>query len=152
MMHGTTEHHRGVVPALVDMSTSHACGTSLYVGFSQHRFGCDAAGCAPGGEYVATGFDLGFRWDLMTRGSVIPWIRLGVLTTGVETPDLPPPDAGVSELGFGGEVGLGVYIGTSSPVALNPGIRFSAVNTKLPGGGVLRMRYLVADVALTLSF
>ena len=125
---------------------------ALFVGFSQHRFGCDAAGCARGGQYVATGFDLGFRWDLRTRGSVIPWIRLGAVTTRVEVPDLPAPDTGVSKLGIGGEVGLGVYIGASSPVALNPGIRFSAVNTELPGGGLLRMRYLVADFAITLAF
>ena len=32
-----------------------------YVGFSQHRFGCEDAGCASGGRYVATGFHAGVR-------------------------------------------------------------------------------------------
>ncbi len=129
---------------------------ALYVGFSQNRFGCGGAGCAGDAQYVATGFAVGFRWDLRTRGSVIPWVRLGGITTSVETPDgitLSADQAeGVSDLGYGAEMGLGVYIGTDRRVALNPGVRFSAINTGLPDGGLLRMRYLVADLAITLSF
>ena len=53
---------------------------------------------------------------------------------------------------MGGEAGIGLYIGVFSPVALVPGIRVTAVNTELPGGSLLRMRYVVADVALALAF
>jgi hypothetical protein len=125
---------------------------TIYAGFSQHRFACEGAGCAPGQEYVATGFDLGIRATLRFVGSVAPWIRLGAVTTHVEVPSLPGVDEGLSSLGLGWEGGVGLYIGVSSPVALVPGIRATAVNTRLPGGALLRMRYLVVDLALALAF
>ena len=125
---------------------------TLYAGFSQHRFGCVAAGCVPNGRYAATGFDVGARFALLTGHSAIPWIRLGAITTRVETDDLGGANVGVSDLGFGGEIGAGVYIGAASRVAINPGVRLSAVNTTLPGGSTLRMRYLVAQLAVVLAF
>ena len=136
----------------VDFALSGEGRRTLYVGFSQHRFGCEDAGCQAGGEYVATGFDLGLRINLRTSGSVLPWLRLGAVSTRVELPAVQGAAQGVSGLGLGGEAGLGLYIGTYSPVALVPGIRVTAVNTELPGGTLLRMRYVVADVALAFAF
>ncbi len=124
----------------------------FYAGFSQHRFGCESAGCAAGGRYVATGFDAGLRFALLRGHRVMPWIRLGAITTRVETGDLGGENAGVSGLGFGGEVGAGLYVGGSSRVALNPGLRYAFVDTELPGGGTLAMRYLIAQVAVALAF
>jgi hypothetical protein len=49
-------------------------------------------------------------------------------------------------------LGVGVHIGAASQIALAPAVRVAAVNARLPAGAVLRMRYLVADVALVLSF
>ena len=126
--------------------------STVYVGFSQHRFGCEAAGCGADGRYVATGFDLGLRFALVTGRMAIPWIRVGAITTRVETDHLGGADAGVSDLGFGGEIGAGVYIGRERALALNPGVRFTAVNTVLPGGGTLAMRYLVAQLAIAIAF
>ena len=53
---------------------------------------------------------------------------------------------------MGAEVGAGVHIGATGMIALNPGVRVVAVSTELPGGSMLRMRYLVADVAIVLLF
>ena len=145
----------GVAPAAsmgMDLAFSGSGWRTFYVGFSQHRFGCEDVGCAAGLNYVATGFDLGFRFTLRSTGSVVPWIRLGAVTTRVEVPDFAGVEQGVSALGVGGEVGIGLYIGVSSPIALVPGIRATAVNTKLPGGSLLHMRYVVADLALALAF
>ena len=125
---------------------------TLYAGFSQHLFGCVDAGCAPDGRYVATGFDAGVRFALLTGHSAIPWIRVGAITTRVETNDLGGANVGVSDLGLGGEIGAGLYIGATSPVAINPGVRLSAVNTTLPGGSSLRVRYLVAQLSVVLAF
>ena len=125
---------------------------TFYGGFSEHRFDCESAGCAGSGEYVATGFDVGLRFNLRSTGSVVPWIRLGVVTSRVDVPLMPGALEGTSALGVGGEAGIGLYIGVSSPLALVPGIRVTAVNTELPGGSLLRMRYVVADVALALAF
>lgn len=136
----------------VDFILSGRGRRSTYVGFSQHRFDCVNAGCETGGRYVATGLDGGFRLSLCTRCLVSPWVRLGALTTRVESGGLPGSPAGVSRLGFGGEAGIGVYIGARRAVALNPGLRFAAVNTELPGGALLRMRYAVLDVGLALAF
>ncbi len=136
----------------VDFALSSAGRRVTYVGFSQHRFGCAAAGCASGERYVATGVDLGTGVSLLRRGPVIPWIRLGAMTTRVEMPATTTTQAGVSALGFGGEVGLGLFLRTSRAVSLSPSVRYTAVNSGLPGGGVLRMRYLVADLSLVLGF
>lgn len=125
---------------------------STYLGFSQERFACTRAGCPAGHPFVATGLNGGFRFSLCTRCSISPWIRLGALTTRVESDGLPGSPAGVSRLAFGGEVGLGVYVGAWRSVALDPGFRIAAVNTRLPGGSMLRMRYAVFDVGLVLAF
>lgn len=125
---------------------------TLYGGFSQNRFACEDPGCPTGSDFVATGVDAGLQVNLVTRGSIVPWLRLGGLTTRVESPGLSGSPEGVSSLGWGGEVGFGLYLGATSPVALNPGIRMVAVNTELPGGSLLRMRYIVADLGLTLAF
>lgn len=123
-----------------------------YIGFSQHRFECEAAGCAAGDPYVATGFRAGLRMIPFPGRAVLPWIGLGAFTTHVEAGALGAANAGVSDLGLGGEVGFGVHIGGSSQIALNPAVRLAAVNTRLPGGELLRMRYVVADVAVVLAF
>ncbi len=136
----------------VDLALPGGGRVAPYVGFSQHRFGCEDAGCGPGGRYVATGFQGGIRIVPMPGRSVLPWVRLGAVTTHVETDALGGANAGVSDLGVGGEVGVGVHVGGGSQLALNPGMRFVAVNTKLPGGSTLRLRYLVADLALVLAF
>jgi hypothetical protein len=125
---------------------------TYYAGFSQHRFGCEGAGCASDGRYVATGFDLGVRIALLQGHPVIPWVRIGGITTRVETDDLPEPDSGVSDLGFGGEAGFGVYIGRNSAVALNPSVTFSAVNSELPGGSTLRLRFVTMTIGLVFAF
>ncbi len=73
----------------VDFAVSGHGRRTLYAGFSQHRFACADAGCEAGGHFVATTLDLGFRFSLVTRGPVIPWVRLGGVTLRVETPELP---------------------------------------------------------------
>jgi len=136
----------------VDFAMSGRGRRTVYAGFSQHRFACDGAGCPSGESYVATALDVGLRLSMVTRGSVIPWIRLGGTTLRMETPALPDGPAGVSERAYGGEVGLGVYLGAWSSVALNPGVRFTTAKTRLPGGDDLTLRFLVADVGLSLAF
>lgn len=125
---------------------------TLYAGFSQHRFGCEDAGCQPGGRYVATGFNVGLRFALLQRRGTIPWIRIGAITTRVETGDLPGADAGVSDLGFGGEIGFGVHIGANRAVALSPMLLASAIDSELPGGSTLSLRYLTAQLGVAVSF
>lgn len=136
----------------LDFAMSGSGRRTWYAGFSQHRFACVDAGCPHGGHDVATTLDAGVRVSLLTRGSVIPWIRLGGITTRVESPGVPGSPQGVSRRGYGGEAGLGVYAGAWSALAFNPGVRFQAVNTELPGGPVLRMRFVVVDLGFSLAF
>jgi hypothetical protein len=125
---------------------------TTYLGFGQHRFGCVAAGCPTDGSYVATGVEAGFRIKLLQRGSVLPWVSLGGLTTRVESPGLPQSPSGVSSLGYGGEAGAGLYIGAGHAVAVNPQVRFATVGVDLPGQRRLTLRYVVATVGLVLAF
>ena len=125
---------------------------TTYFGFGQHRFGCVDAGCPTDGSYVATGLDAGFRIKLLQRGSVLPWVSLGGLTTRVESPGLPGSPSGVSSLGYGGAAGAGLYIGSGHAVALNPQVRFATVGVDLPGQSRMTLRYVVATVGLVLAF
>lgn len=136
----------------VDFAVSGRGRRTLYAGFSQHRFACAEAGCEVGGRFVATTLDLGFRFSLLTRGPVVPWIRLGGVTMSMETPQLPDGPSGVADRGYGGEVGAGLYVGAWNIVALNPGVRFTTVGTTLPGGTELGMRFVVVDLGLSLAF
>lgn len=136
----------------VDFAISGQGRRSIYAGFSQHRFACSEAGCPSGDRYVATSLDVGFRFSLITRGPVIPWIRAGGTTLLMETPPLPDGPAGVSGRGYGGEVGVGLYVGAWSSVALNPGVRFTTASARLPGGDDLTLRFVVADLGLSLAF
>lgn len=135
-----------------DLAFSGSGRRTFYVGFSQHRFLCGDAGCVGTGRYVATGFNAGFRFALITRGSFIPWIRLGAVTSQLESPGVGMSPEGVGGVGVGGEAGLGVYLGAWSSVALNPGVRLTRVVAKLPGGSSLQMRYVVADLGFSLAF
>ena len=136
----------------VDIAVAGGGRWTPYGGFSQHRFGCESAGCGAGGEYVATGFHSGLRFLPMPEWRVLPWLGAGVVTTHVEAGDLGPANAGSSDLGVGGEAAVGVHIGSASRIALSPSLRFVAVNARLPAGADLAMRYLVADMGVVLSF
>lgn len=137
----------------LDFAVSGTGRRTIFLGFSQHRFGCAAAGCAAGKDYVATGIDGGIRVNLLTKGSVLPWVGVGALTTRVEMPRTRDVPAGVSRLGLGADAGIGVFIGGARSIALNPGVWLRAVNVGLPGErGTLRMRYVVAAVAVVFSF
>lgn len=130
---------------------------TLYGGFSQHRFGCEAAGCDPDGRYVATGFNVGVRIVPLRDGALIPWIRIGAVTTRVETDDLAvspesEPDAGVSDLGFGGEAGVGFLVPLGRSVAWSATGLVTSVTSELPGGASLPMRFLSVQTGLTLLF
>ena len=124
---------------------------AIYAGFSQHRFGCHDAGCAAGGTFVATGFNLGIRLALLRGHRVTPWLGVGAVTTRVETGDLPAPNQGVSDLGFGGEAGAGLYVGWDR-IALQPMVTWTMVDSDLPGGSTLGLRFLAAHLALAFPF
>ena len=136
----------------VDFALAGGGRLTPYVGFSQHRFGCEDAGCVAGGEYVATGFHAGVRLIPMPDWPVLPWLGGGALTTHVEAEDLGPANVGLSDLGVGGEVALGVHIGSGSRIAVSPSVRWVTVSAQLPSGIDLGMRYLVADLGVALSF
>lgn len=125
---------------------------TLYTGFAQTRFGCADAGCPAGERYVATGVNAGVRISLLPGRSVIPWLGIGALTTRVESPGVTGSPRGVSSLGYGVELGAGLWVGTSGSLAFTPAVRFARTATDLPGGIPLTLRYVVADVGLTLRF
>jgi hypothetical protein len=124
---------------------------AVQAGFHQHRFGCEPAGCASGGRYVSTGFDVGLRLALVTGHRAIPWISIGGLTSRVETRDLPAPDAGVSKLGWGFRAGAGLYLGLGW-VAVHPKASFGSVSSELPGGETLGLRWVAATLGLSFPF
>lgn len=130
---------------------------TLYAGFSQHRFGCEAAGCDTDGRYVGTGFDVGLRFALLREHRALPWIGIGAITTRVETDDLgasssSAPNAGVTDLGFGAEAGFGLLVVFGGSVAWSSSVLVSGVNSTLPGGTTLELRYLTTRTGLSFLF
>lgn len=125
---------------------------SWYGGFSQKRFACEGAGCSVGDDYRATDFHLGVLAVLVRRRPIQPFLKLGAVTTRVETRSLPAPDGGVSDLGFGGEAGFGVGLKPQSLITVTPSVTATRVNSTLPGGESLQMRYLTATLAIVFRF
>lgn len=135
----------------VGMALERTGGWHLYLGFSQHRLDCTDDGCTGDGEYVSTSWELGARLDLGS-GTAVPWIRLGLTTPRVERDRPEPAAADVTALGFGGEAGFGVRVPVAGRFHASPGVRFGAVDSGLPGGGELRLRYVVAELAVVVGF
>jgi len=128
-------------------------GRAFYAGFSRHRFGCGDGACPPDGEMVSTAWGVGSRLSLRVGGAA-PWLRLGVLFDRVMG-DFGPPGESVrrlSDLSLGGEVGVGVTLPLRGRLSTGPSVRYALLDTRFPEVGILRMRYLVTDLGLTLGF
>ena len=124
----------------------------LYVGFSQVLFDCSSDGCVGDEEFVSTSWDLGIH--LRARSTTWgPWLRGGVVFTRMERDIASPEGPGheVSDLGVGGELGVGLRVRLTERFGLNPGVRFALLNTRLENGDLLRMRYWVLDFGLVMS-
>jgi len=125
-----------------------------YLGFSQHRFGCDDRVCPGGKEWASTGFDVAFRIVLGPRKPLRPWIQGGIHTHRVEGRVLE--GGGVrtlhSEQGGGYEVGGGVLIKIGRRTSLSPGVRVGLGNVPFPDRSNMTLRFLVFDLGLVLGF
>lgn len=128
--------------------------TYMTLGFAQARFDCTRDGCRS--RWVATQWDAGVRMEFAT-GSLVPWVRAGVVTPTVEhvprVVDGGDNNAvGTSDRGWGGEAGAGVRIAVSERLSLSPGARFVAVDVGRGGDASLRMRYLIVDLGVVVGF
>ena len=129
-------------------------GWGPYVGFSQHRFGCRRDGCPAGAdgarEYVDTNWDLGMQ---RTLGKYL-WLRAGFLFGRLERDfDVAGrPARRVSSLSAGAEGGAGFHFPIQSRIWIGPGVRWGWLNTRFPDHGLVRMRWLAADVGMALGF
>ena len=129
-------------------------GWGPYIGFSQHRFDCAADGCPAGTgtsaqEYVATNWDIGSQRTIGNFG----WVRAGFLFGRLER-DFASAEGllhRTSSLSVGVEGGLGLNVPIKGRVRLTPGIRYSWLNTRFRDDGLVRLRWLAADVGLVLG-
>lgn len=124
-----------------------------YIGFSQMRFSCPAAGCGRETDLVSTGIDVGAR-IVFHPGRIAPWFRGGLISYRVEgtAPALVGAAEVVSDRSVGFEAGGGVAIRIRPNLVLAPGLRYAETSPDFDGLGPLSMRYLVADVGLVLGF
>jgi opacity protein-like surface antigen len=130
-----------------------------YVGFSQHRFGCDGMTCGAVDDIVTTSWDVGARVNLLS-GPVVPWIRGGVVTHLAELDSTGVPAGGStpvtvrleSDRGWGFEAGAGLMITVAPRLAINPGVTYSRVTTGFDGIGDLAMRFFSVDLGFVLGF
>lgn len=127
--------------------------TSVHLGFSQHRIGCAELGCPGEGEYVHTGWDAGTRFDLLA-GPVRPRLRVGAVFARVERDfaEAGTVERRLSDLSVGAEAGVELAVRVGPRIHVAPAVRYLWLNTRFPGEGLLRMRYVVTDIALILGF
>lgn len=125
---------------------------ALRVGFTQHRFGCTAAGCTDPDEYVVTGLNLGLRASLLPGRSIDPWLAAALVSARVESRGLPGPNDGVSSTALGPEVAAGLAIVAGRAVSVRPAIAWATASPELPGGETLALRYLTAHLVLEIRF
>jgi len=124
-----------------------------YLGFSQHRFGCDETVCPGGRDWVSTGFDVALRLLLGFEG-VRPWLQAGLHTQRMEGRLLA--GQGVESLssqgGSGFEAGGGVLVQVGERMSVSPGLRYGKGNVPFSSRPSLRPRYLVLDMGLVVGF
>jgi hypothetical protein len=125
----------------------------FYAGFTQVRFDCGEDGCPGEGVYVSTAWDLGVH-VVPVDAPWSPWIRAGLVLARVERDFREGGEVlqRVSDLGAGGEVGVGFRVPLGRRLTLRPGVRYTVVEADYGDAGTLRMRYLVVDVGLALGF
>ena len=142
----TPEAKLGPAPATgLQFGIRRGTRTYLYFGFSQLRFDCDGGACR--GSWIATQWEAGVRAEL-TSGTVVPWLRAGVVTPSLEN----VPGGPRSARGWGGEGGGGVRFALTERLSLSPGARFGVVDVGRSRGEDVAMRYLLFDLGLVVAF
>ena len=124
-----------------------------YLGFSQHRFGCDENVCPEGKPWISTGFDFALRVVLGQR-KVRPWIQGGLHTNRVEGRVRRGDRVHTlrSEGGGGFEVGGGLLLRVAERMSLSPGVRYGSGDVPFSDGPTMELRYLVFDLGLVVGF
>lgn len=142
----TPETQLGRAPATgVQFGIRRGTRTYLYIGFSQLRFDCEGGDCR--GSWISTQWEAGVRTEL-TSGTVVPWLRAGVVTPSVEN----VPGGRRSARGWGGEGGGGLRFALTERLSLSPGARFGVVDVGRSEGEDIAMRYLLFDLGLVVAF
>lgn len=128
-------------------------GWGVAVGFAQNRFTCVEGGCPGAGELVATDLEVG-AVRTFGQGRVVPWLRAGFTAgrTEVEAGAVGSDEPRLSDLALGATAGAGLAVRIGGRWGLSPGLRYGWTNTRVPREGLLRMRYLMADVGVLLLF
>ena len=119
-------------------------GLYLQAGFSQHRLLC-AEGCRDVGDLTSSGFDLALRY-LFDVGAVMPWLRLGAVSHGVEA------SSGATDGGKGIEAGAGLSARLTDNLRVTPGFRYVRLDPAFEGEVAVPFRSWVVDVGLLWGF
>lgn len=124
-----------------------------YLGFSQHRFGCEEGVCPPGRDWASTGFDVAVR-AVLGRERVRPWFQGGLHTHRVETRlrESGAVRRTTSVGGAGYEFGGGILVQIAERMSLSPGIRYGEGDAPFESRPDLNLRYWVVDLGLVVGF
>lgn len=134
-------------------SFAYAVRGGLYVqlGFSQHRLLCER-GCMDLGDLTSSGWDLSLRY-LFLSGDVMPWLRLGAISHGLESSS-GSADAGkvLSDWTWGIEAGAGLSVRITDNLRVTPGFRYVRLDPTLNETTEVPFRSWVVDVGLLWGF
>jgi hypothetical protein len=115
-----------------------------YIGISRDAFSCDDDDFCDGA--TSGGLQGGLKFLLAREGSMLPWVRLGLIGQSL---DLGEVDSDMS-LGF--EAGGGIDIDVSPRFTIVPGIHYRAYSPDFDGERDIDVRYFVLSLGGHLHF
>jgi opacity protein-like surface antigen len=126
-------------------------GLYLQAGFSQHRLLC-AEGCRDLGDLTSSGYDLALRY-LFDTGAVMPWLRLGAISHGVEaSTGATEGGKAVSDWTWGIEAGAGLSVRLTDNLRVTPGFRYVRLDPAFDREVEVPFRSWIVDVGLLWGF
>lgn len=115
-----------------------------YLGVSRDAFSCDEESFCD--DASSSGLQGGLKFLLVRDGSLLPWVRVGLVGQSL---DLGEVD---SDLSLGFEAGGGIDIDVSPRFAVVPGIHYRAYSPDFEQNDELDVRYFVISLGGHLHF
>lgn len=115
-----------------------------YIGLSRDAFSCDDDDFC--GDATSSGLQGGLKFLLAREGSMLPWVRLGLIGQSLDLGEID------SDLSLGFEAGGGIDIDVSPRFAVVPGIHYRAYSPDFDGEGDIDVRYFVLSLGGHLHF
>jgi hypothetical protein len=133
-----------------DLMYSFSRSLTGYIGLSHDRFSCDEDEGPCTDPVTSTGGQAGLKFLMNRNGSVLPWLRAGLIGQKLRMGE--DGSQFESDLSWGFEGGLGLDLDLSSNFSLVPAINFRRYEADTAGPGNFDARWLTGTLAAHIHF